>query len=243
MPAPLTEKLIQRQINNWNKIRDFLPEPEASFIPPRGPIITISRQAGSGGRLLANTLAARLDLRVHDQSLVEKIARDSNLEKEFIADLDENEISQARLWIKGVLNQRIFLRNQYHMALIKVVSSLAAQGNAVFLGRGANLILGSNATLRIRLVASYQTRLKNILSRTNLSRPEARILLEETDRKRSQFIRKVFREEPSHPESYDLILNTDRLQPESLVELTLLALLGQQTGGMKVATSEKTAKA
>lgn len=243
MPAPLTEKLIQRQINNWNKFREFLPDPDAPALAPRGPIITISRQTGSGGRQLATTLATRLDMKIHDQSLVEKIARDSNLEKEVIADLDENEISQARLWIKGVLNQRIFLRNQYHMALIKVVSGLAAKGNAIFLGRGANLILGSHATLRIRLVASYQSRLKNILSRTNLSRAEARILLEETDRKRSQFIRQIFREEPGNPESYDLVMNTDRMHPECLVEVAMLALLDQQAGGMRTPAEEKTARA
>ncbi len=233
MPMPITEKLIQRQINHWNRFREFLPEPATMENQPIGPIITISRLAGSGGRILASALADRLDLQLHDQSIVEKITRDSKLEAEMIAELDEAEISQARLWVRGVLNQRIFMRDQYHMALVKVITGLAAKGNVIFLGRGANHILGQNASLRIRLVASRPTRLKNIRERTGLSKPEIRAMLEETDRNRSEYIRRVFREEPGKAENYDLILNSDRLDMECQVELVMLVLLAQQAGGIK----------
>lgn len=232
MPMPITEKLIQRQINNWNRFREFLREPAAEDSKPTGPIITISRLAGSGGRTLAHALADRLGMTVHDQSLVEKIAQDRKLEDAMIAELDESEMNQARLWVRGVLNQKIFMKDQYHMALVKVVTGLAARGNVVFLGRGADLILGTNATLRIRLVASHSTRLERIRQRSGLSKPKARALMEETDRRRHEYIRKVFRCEPGRPEDFDLVLNTDRIRPECQVELVLLALLGQQAGGM-----------
>jgi cytidylate kinase len=225
MPHPLTEKLIQRQINHWNSFRQYLADPRHESSGPPGPILTISRQAGSGGRLLARALAERLDLQLHDQSLVERVARDSKLEQSMIAELDESEMNQARLWVRGVLSQRIFMKDQYHLALIKVVTALASKGNVMFLGRGANLILKEAATLRIRLVSSYQTRMNNIMDRTGLSRPEARALLEETDRRRAEYIRKVFGEEPGQPENYDLVLNTDRLDLENQIELVLLALL------------------
>lgn len=233
MPMPITEKLIQRQINNWNRFREFLPEPSPERKGPAGPIITISRLAGSGGRDLATALADRMGLQLHDRSVVERVARDSNLEQSMIAELDEAEISQARLWVRGVLNQRIFMRDQYHLALVKVVTGLAARGNVVFLGRGAEFILGQNATLRVRLVASRQTRLERIRRRTGLTRPEARALLDKSDRSRQEFVRQVFHEDSERSENYDLVLNTDRVQPECLVELVLLALLGQQTDGLK----------
>lgn len=238
MPMPINEKLIQRQINNWNRFREFLPEPVPQQKGPAGPIITISRLAGSGGRTLATALTDRMGLHLHDQSLVEKVARDSNLEKNLIAELDEAEISQARLWVRGVLNQRIFMRDQYHLALVKVVTGLAAKGNVVFLGRGAEFILGQNATLRVRLVASRNTRLEKIRQRTGLSRAEARALMDKTDRNRQEFIRQVFHEDPDRSENYDLVLNTDRVQPECQVELVLLALLGQQTDGLKPAVPD-----
>lgn len=235
MSLLITEKLIQRQINNWNRFREFLPEPPESENRPPGPIITISRRAGSGGRTLATALAERLGLQLHDQSIVEKIVQDSNLANDMVDQLDEKELTQAKLWVRGVLNQKIFMRDQYHMALVKVVTNLAARGNAIFLGRGANLILGHNATLRVQLVASRPTRVNNICKRTGLSKPEARALLEETDRQRTEFIRRVFRQKPDLSDQFDLVLNTDRVKPECQIELVLLALLGQEVGGMKPA--------
>lgn len=196
-----------------------------------GPVITISRLAGSGGRTLATGLADQLNISLHDQSLVDRIARDRNLERSVVSQLDETAVSQAELWIKGVLNRRIFMKDEYHTSLVNIVTNLAAGGNVLFLGRGAHLILRDMATLRIRVVASWSTRLARIMERTGLSRAEARVLLEETDRNREEFIRQVFKVDPNSPDNYDLMLNSDRMKPECMLETAALTLLGAQTGG------------
>ena len=59
--------------------------------------------------------------------------------------------------------------------------------------------------------------------RTGLSRAEARALLMETDRKRKEFIRKVFKVEPNAPENFDLVLNSDRMKSEDMLEMATLA--------------------
>jgi cytidylate kinase len=148
-----------------------------------------------------------------------------------VSQLDERTVSQAQLWVQGVLRQRIFLRDEYHTALVGVVTKLAARGDVVFLGRGANLILGEQATLRVRVVASRATRLANIMRRTDLSRAEARALMEETDRNREKFVRQVFKVEPGEAENFDLVLNADRMKPECMMEVVSLALIGARTGG------------
>ena len=231
MSLAITEKLIQRQINNWNRFREFLKDEDEDGPVKNGPVITISRLAGSGGRTLATGLADRLNISLHDQSLVDRIARDRNLERSVVSQLDENAISQTELWIKGVLNRRIFMKDEYHTSLVNIVTSLAAGGNVLFLGRGAHLILRDMATLRIRVVASWSTRLARIVERTGLSRAEARALLEETDRNREEFIRKVFKVDPNSPDNFDLILNSDRMKPECMLETATLPLIGAQTGG------------
>lgn len=231
MPNHLTEKLIQRQINNWNQFREFLQDEQEDLPPKPGPVLTVSRLAGAGGRTLAVALADRLNLTVQDHSLVDRIASDRKLERSVVAQLDENTISQAELWIKGVLNRRIFMKDEYHTSLVNIVTNLAAAGDVVFLGRGAHLILGDQAALRIRVIASRATRLARIMERTGLTRAEARALMEETDRKREDFIRKVFKVDPNNPENFDLVFNSDRMKPECILETVSLALIGAQTGG------------
>lgn len=234
MSLPITEILIQRQLNHWNRLRAFLQEKGAE-VPAPAPVITVSRQAGSGGRTLALQLADRLGLQLQDQSLMERIASDRNLNRSLLEDLDEQEIRQSELWVKGVLNRRIFLRNEFHAALVQVITRLAARGGVVFLGRGAHLVLGANASLRVRLVASRQVRQERLRQRFELSRAEARALMDETDRRRAEFERRLFGAEPGLAENHDLTLNTDRLTPEQVLELVLLGLLARRTAAAATA--------
>ena len=118
MSFPITETLIQRQINHWNRLREFLQEkPRDAPAESRGPVITVSRLMGSGGRTLAEGLSDRLGLELQDQSLMDNIARDKKLEQSLLEQLDESGINQADLWVRGVLNQRIFLRDQIRISL------------------------------------------------------------------------------------------------------------------------------
>jgi cytidylate kinase len=227
MSIPITEKLIQRQINHWNGMRRFLKPSSPSAEPPPPPTITVSRLAGSGGRSLACALRDRLGLKLHDRSLVEQVMRQENLPPALAAELDEQVASQSSLWIKGLFNRRIFLLKEYQHALSKTINTLAAAEGGVFLGRGANHVLGDRATLRVRLVASFDQRLLRIQGRCEMSRAEARALLHETDRARADFVQRVFGIEPGQARNFDLTVNTDRINAEDVVELVLLGLLAR----------------
>ncbi len=231
MSLLLTERLIQRQLNHWNRMRAFLhehPQPD-DRAGPRGPVITVSRLAGSGGRDLATALASRLGLDLQDHSLIATIAGDHELEHSIVAQLDERTVSQTRLWVQGILQRRLFMRDDFHQSLVRVVTTLAARGGVVFLGRGANLILQERADLRVRVVASTRHRVDRLCARANLSRAEARAVLDETDARRERFVREVFHVEPGSPENYDLVLNSDRMDLDTMVDHVLLALAHSAT--------------
>lgn len=226
MRFPVTEKLIQRQINHWSRLRELLREHSAVTCPEPGPIITISRLAAAGGRTLAAGLNERLGLAVQDHSIVESIARTRRLNPELVALLDEQDIRQSDLWVRGVLENRLFLKEQYRTALCETIEEMALEGGVVFLGRGAAQILRRRATLRVRLVASPGTRQERLQEQLRTSRAEARALLEETDRRRTAYVQKLFGVDPNDPTGYDLIVNTDRLSPADVLEVVLLGLIG-----------------
>jgi hypothetical protein len=126
MRFSVTEKLIQRQINHWSRLREVLREQGPPIETGPGPVITISRLAGSGGRTLAAGLGDRLGLTVHDHSIVERIARTRKLSPELVALLDEHDIRQSDLWVRGVLENRLFLKEQYLQALTETIEGMAA---------------------------------------------------------------------------------------------------------------------
>lgn len=224
MRFPVTEKLIQRQINHWNRLRDLLHEQPVAA-NETGPVITVSRQAGAGGRTLAVGLAERLGMTLQDHSIVERIARTRKLNPELVELLDEQDIRQSDLWVRGVLENRLFLKEQYRSALNETIEEMAAPGNVVFLGRGAGHVLGHRATLRVRLVGSTGPRQERMQERFKVSRAEARVLVDETDRRREAYIRKLFGVNPHDPSHYDLVINTDRLTAVDVVDVVLMATL------------------
>ncbi len=218
------EKLIQRQIHHWNHFRELLETAEKpEEVKPR-PIITISRELGSGAREVAEGLAQRLDLEIHGVSLIDHIARDKNLERAVVEHLDERVRSQIEVWIKGVLERRIFLRDNYHVTLVKVVKTLASHGGVVFIGRGANIILEDSCSLRLLLTASLETRVRNLMGYDELDRPTATEIIKKADEARLEFLRKLFHIEANDPHHYDLVINTDRLPPARVVELAMNAM-------------------
>ncbi len=243
MTDRVIEKLIQRQINQWNRWDELLSAgTDPAALRPR-PTITVSRQLGSGGRALAEALALRLDLQLHGYDIVEHIARDQHLEEEVVAGLDEQVVSQIRLWITGVLNRRIFLKDEYHVALVRVVRTLAVRGGVVILGRGGNFILAERADLRLRLVAGDEYRVQNLARRDHLGEAEARARILESDASRRLFVEKLFHTDVDDPRHYDLVLNAERLRAERLPELAIEALQAREEREEKEAFTARAAAA
>jgi cytidylate kinase len=224
MPTRNIETLIQRQIHNWHRWRELMqlaPEPEK--VKPR-PIIAISRELGSGGRVLANALAERLDLQVHGYSLIDEIARDRNLEQRIVAQLDERLQGEIELWVQGMLNRRLFTKEQYYVSLVKAVRTLAAHGGVVIIGRGAHIILADTCALRVRLVAAADSRVRNLMSYEQIDEATARARIVESDAARAAFLKKLFGVDANDPHDYDLMVNTDRVPLPRVVEVAMAML-------------------
>jgi cytidylate kinase len=218
------EKLIQRQIHHWNRYKQLIAAAaEPGEVPPQ-PIITISRELGAGARSLAEALAERLDLEIHGVSLIDQIAQDKHLARWVVEQLDESVRSQIEMWVQGVLERRIFLRDEYHVSLVRAIRTLAAHGGVVFIGRGAHLVLGDSCSLRILLVASEATRARRVAQYEETDLEAARKKIAEVDEARREFIEKLFHVEADDPRQFDIVVNTDRLPLERLVELCINAL-------------------
>ncbi len=198
MSRLVIETLIARQLHHYNHLRALLRErPQAPPPPPR-PVVTISRVEGCDATALAATLAARLGVQVWDRELVDRIALDTGLRRDFIAQLDEGLINGVEAWVRGLIGGRLFLRDDYALALARTVKTLAETGGAVFVGRGAGFILGDRADLRLRLVTGARRR---------------------GDQARAAFVMDYFKADVHDPAHYDLVLNADRVPVGVMVEV------------------------
>lgn len=184
--------------------------PEATSSKTYGPVITISRQHGCYGAETAVELSHFLGRGwvVFHREILEAIAKDSGVEKEYLRQFDEKTIPLIEEIVNGFYKPHLS-DTTYLTYLKKFLSSLASRGKVIIVGRGANFILKEG--FHVRLVASLPVRIKRLIELNKYSKSEAEQEIEEADRQRRAYIKKLFGVEVDDPLNYDLIINTDDL--------------------------------
>ncbi|MDK2972111.1 MAG: hypothetical protein PWP23_1866 [Candidatus Sumerlaeota bacterium] len=189
-------------------------------ILPRGSVVTVSRSYGSGGLDFARTLANKLGVRCFDRELLDAVASDAKVPRYLMERLDEQTASTWDDWTHSLITGKPAAKDDYRRHLINVVLGVARAGG-VIVGRGAHLILDEKHVFRVRIVASPERCAKEIATRKNLSMEAARKEVERVNRERTDFIRTHFKAAWDDSSRYDIVLNSDRLDKEAMIEIVL----------------------
>ncbi len=222
-------QIVNRQVQRWNLERaafENVSRNESSTIhmPETKPIVTISRQRGCRGPELVKLLAHKLHYGFFDRNIVDYIAQNAGVRRELVESLDERERSELEIWVESILRERIFDRNDYIRALSEVFKTAFLQGGIIILGRGANFLLRNLPALHVRIVASEEARIRNMLELEGMSANQARDEIKTVDYERAQFVRRYFKKDIEDPLAYDLIINMGTNTIDAAVEIILTAL-------------------
>jgi cytidylate kinase len=181
------------------------------------PVITISRSMGSGGRIVARKLAEDLGFSLWDRELIDAIALESEMPSEVVEAFDEKAVSEIELLIRGALGDYESAGFLYPRHLARTVAMIASVGNAIILGRGANYLLRD--ALNVRMDASIEKRIENMLEYEDIDRRAAERKLRQSDKEREQFLEKVFGREKMSGSHIDLCLWMDNFSPADAAKI------------------------
>lgn len=188
------------------------------------PDITIARDPGSGGQIVAQKLARKLGWQLFDKSLMTKLSTELGIPETEVASVDEHGRSWFADIFHSVFNPDYVSDVRYISQLKKLLSHAAKRSDLVILGHGANLILPSDKCLRVRITATFATRVDNTYKYENKkSREEARAWVAAVEHKYNQFIRQYFGINPHNPWNYDLVISTDHLSLGQATDLIIKA--------------------
>ena len=204
--------LVDEQVRKWN-----LTQASRKEAPPPRPVITLSREPGSGGRLVAQGIAAELGLDLFHQEVLHAMASSAKVGTRVLETLDERGLNMLEDWVAAVVNERHLWPDEYARHLFKIVGAIGRHGQAVLVGRGANYILPADRRFRVRIVAPLEFRIKSVAHTHDLKPEEARRRVTRTDADRKAFIRKYFNADIADPRHYDMVLNTGVLSIEHAV--------------------------
>jgi len=189
--------------------------------PSRAPLlaITLSREAGAGaievGRLLGDYLQKQRGEEpdswgLYDHNLVEKVLEDHGLRKEIAEYMPENVKSRFHHTMEELLgvHPSLWTLAQY---TAKTIYRLAMAGNAILIGRGANIATAKlQHVFHVRLVAPFAQRVARLASVNALSKEEATALVRDRDEFRARYVRQHFEADITDPLQYHLTVNMGR---------------------------------
>jgi len=187
------------------------------------PFITVSREAGSGGKLIAEMVSKKLGFKLYHKEIIEMTAKKAKKRKALIESLDEKERGFMDDLVHSLLNPEYVSEQTFIKSLCEVVLSVARKGNCVILGRGGAHIAGQYGGLHIRIIAPFLVRAGFTAQYEGYTLYEARERVKKWDKNRKQFIRQYFGASSSSANNYDLVINTTYLSIEQAVDIIVLA--------------------
>ena len=212
-------QIIEEQVHRWHlSQKKEVPEKEGVSI------VTLSREPGSGGRIIASRLAEKLKIDIFHQEVIHQIAKDADVSETLLETLDERGFNTLEHWIASLVHDRHLWPDRYMQHLMKVIGTIGNHGRAIVVGRGANFILPNDKRFAVRIVAPLAWRTENVAKEFDLSPEDAKRRVLRTDSDRKAFIRKYFNADIADPNNYDLTINTATLDLNDAVNVISAAL-------------------
>jgi len=194
-------------------------------------IITVEREYGSGGAMIARRLAERLGWKIWDEELTAEIARVANVDTGAAARCDERRdpflYRLFKVYARGsyerslaIGESRVFDTDCMVEVLHKVIEDVASRGKCVIVGRGSAYILRNRPdAFHTFVYAPVEEKIRRVMS-LGKTEEEARKLVEEIDAERAEFIRHYFGAQWPARWLYNVMINT-KFGDEYVIEMIL----------------------
>ena len=189
------------------------------------PVITITRQYASGGSDIAQLVAKQLGWTVIDNEFVDEVARRAGLPRAEVAQREERApgLLERLARTLAAASPELFITEAavsdaerdeaaIHKMTERIILEAASEGRAVVVGRGAQALLAQRPdALHIYVVASKPWRMQLAIEKLHIDPATVERVLDETDKRRDQYVKTYSGRVRRDVENYDLVVNAERL--------------------------------
>jgi CMP/dCMP kinase len=196
------------------------------------PLITISRQFGSGGSEIAERVARALDWHLYDNAVANEVAKRLGMQpaevsarEERVPSLPERIASAMALGLPEVMPTVADLALQPNEERItemtkRVMEEAVLAGPAVLVGRGAQSMLASRAdALHVFCYAPPEALASYAVTNLGIAREDAARVVAETNHQREQYVKRHWKRDWRDVANYHLCVNTAWLGIDGAAEL------------------------
>jgi len=196
------------------------------------PLVTVSRQFGSGGSEVAERVAKSLGWDLYDNAVVDEVARrlgmtsaDVSAREERVPSLPERIASAMALGMPEVMPTVADLAMQPNEERIvnmtkRVIEEAVLAGPAVLVGRGAQCMLAARAdALHVFCYAPSEALASYAVTNLGVAPDDAARVVAENNHQREQYVKRHWKRNWRDFANYHLCLNTAWLGLDGAAEL------------------------
>lgn len=188
------------------------------------PIVTVSRQYGSGGSEVAERVAHALGWKLYDNAVVEEVAArlrmtpaEVSAREERVPSLVERMASAMALGVPEVMpvvGELATVPSEERMVMVtkRVIEDAIAAGPAVLVGRGAQCMLARRSdALHVYCYAAEEDLIRYVIENLDIPAAEAPKKVAEMNHQREAYVRLHWKRNWRDVANYDLCVNTATL--------------------------------
>lgn len=185
-------------------------------------IITISREYGSGGRMIGKMVAEKLGIAYYDKEIIARVAEKTGFTEDFIEKNGEYSPSKSIFAYSVIGRDRSGTSmNDYIFSVQrKIILDIAEKGPCVIVGRCADDILSEyENALHVFVYGENEDKIKKVMASNAVSEKEALKLMKITDKKRSINYNYYTDRQWGKTQNYDICLNSSTFGYEACADI------------------------
>ena len=190
-------------------------------------VITISREYGSGGRLIAKQLSEELGITFYDKQLISEVAKKTGFSENFIRDTEHQRPTNSFLFDLYTTVATPSVPDQVFIAQAKVIKEAAARESCVIVGRCADYILRDDpGLLSVFVHAPLDQRVRRAREEYGVTEPNVEAFVVRQDKARASYYNYFSTGRWGQRREYDLCLNS-RIGIDTCVAVIKAAVLAR----------------
>ena len=192
-------------------------------------VITINREAGSGGKEIAEKLGKLLGVKVYGKESLADIREKYNLTEE---DVEKIKATKPGWWADFCRFYKQFGSTaaiayeyfevdskQLYLEEEKILKDLAAQESCIIVGRTGFLIFKDNPdAMRLLIIADPECRVKRLMEKQNVDEAGAREIMERADKARENYTKSFAGTSRYDARNYDLVINVSGFTTDQVAQ-------------------------
>lgn len=188
-------------------------------------IITISREFGSGGREIGKRLADELGYAYYDVEVIKEISKEIGMSEEYINNISERGVYPIAFHFGKTFASLSSLQTKQTEIFVKqqeILKKIAKKGNAIIVGRGADVVLKDYKPINLFTYASMESKIKRCYKKATkdeiLNDKEIEKKIKKVDNNRKKFHDILGNSNWGQKEYYDLCINTSNIEIKSIIK-------------------------